>query len=59
MVVHCKNPFDVKTVINSLINSRGANVSHNIILKPLRPGVVNITAAMVTYQPSEEAEQQV
>jgi hypothetical protein len=43
----------------SLINSRGANVSHNMILKPLRSGVFNITAAMVAYQPSEDAEQQV
>ncbi|XP_028399218.1 translocon-associated protein subunit beta-like [Dendronephthya gigantea] len=37
----------------------GANVSHNLILKPLRSGVFNITSAMVTYQPKEDADQQV
>ncbi|XP_046856597.1 translocon-associated protein subunit beta-like [Xenia sp. Carnegie-2017] len=37
----------------------GANVSHNLILKPLHSGVINITSAVVTYQPKEEAEQQI
>lgn len=37
----------------------GANVSHNLILKPLHSGIINITSAVVTYQPKEEAEQQV
>ena len=48
--------FSIKV---SLMMCRGANVSHNLILKPLRSGVFNITAAMVTYNPVEDAEQQV
>uniref|UniRef100_A0A915KCA5 Translocon-associated protein subunit beta n=1 Tax=Romanomermis culicivorax TaxID=13658 RepID=A0A915KCA5_ROMCU len=34
----------------------GANVSNSVILKPIQFGVMNITAAQVTYYPSETAE---
>lgn len=46
-------------VVASLTILRGANVSHNVILKPLKPGVFNITSAMVTYEAKEGADQQV
>lgn len=33
----------------------GTNVSHTIILEPLRSGVFNFTAAQVSYKASEDA----
>jgi len=37
----------------------GTNVSHSIILRPLKSGVFNFTSAKVTYKPSEEGHVQV
>jgi len=37
----------------------GTNVSHSIILRPLKAGVFNFTSAKVTYKPSEDAPVQV
>lgn len=33
----------------------GSNVSHTLILSPLKSGVFNFTAAQVTYKPNEDA----
>lgn len=35
----------------------GANATHAVILKPLRPGYFNFTSADVTYQTSENSEE--
>lgn len=35
------------------------NVTHVVVLKPLKSGVFNFTAASLTYQPAEDAESQV
>jgi len=35
-----------------------ANISHIVVVKALKAGIFNFTAAQVTYQPSEEAESQ-
>lgn len=37
----------------------GTNLTHVVILKPLTHGVFNFTAASVSYQPTEEADNQV
>jgi len=37
----------------------GANISHIVVIKPLKAGIFNFTAAQVTYQPTEEADGQV
>lgn len=33
----------------------GTNVSHTLILEPMRSGVFNFTAAQVSYKASEDA----
>lgn len=35
-----------------------ANISHIVVVKPLKAGIFNFTAAQVTYQPTEEADGQ-
>ncbi|KAK3731453.1 hypothetical protein QZH41_013640 [Actinostola sp. cb2023] len=41
------------------VGSSGTNVSHSVILRPLRSGVFNFTSAIVTYKPNEEGQVQV
>merc|ERR1711881_137614 len=36
-----------------------SNVTHIVVLKPLKSGVFNFTSAQLTYQPTEESESQV
>ncbi|EDO33394.1 predicted protein [Nematostella vectensis] len=57
-----ENSFKVKHGLTSIKWKSivpGTNVSHTLILEPLKSGVFNFTSAMVTYKPSEDAPEQV
>ncbi|KAL9988114.1 hypothetical protein ACROYT_G002519 [Oculina patagonica] len=54
-------PADEFKVLHGLLSVKwktiapGTNVSHTIILEPMKSGVFNFTAAQVSYKPSEDA----
>jgi len=52
MLVHCKISNSVRALT---VDIRGNNVSHVVIMRPLKAGYFNFSSAELSYLPSESA----